>query len=431
MKRFLSILLVAVLIVSSMATVAFAAGSVNVSVTDNQTVKGGDTVTLTVTVSGEFSNYELTMSAAKGLTIVSIDGVTSNVNNGKVAFSAASNQSKSTFTVTVKVDENIAPGTYKVSANMTKAGVIVGVDNDTEDGIADGMVKITALDSGSATLTVECGHDWSAWSQTKDPSCTEKGEETRTCSICGKTETRAVDMLEHKWSAWSQTKEPTCSEKGEETRTCSVCGKTETRAVDKAAHTWGDWVVTKPATCTEDGVKVRTCSVCGEKQTEKIPSAEGHTWGEWTVIKAATCTEDGEQTRKCSACGAVETEVIPATGHDWDEEIWNYDETHHWHVCKNCGEKCEHNAEHGPITEWQIVKEPTAKETGLQQKFCEVCGAVVASEDIPATGEGPIDPVPGTGDPTGMLMMLGGLFLLLLLLLAVALYMIKRKTAAK
>lgn len=429
MKKFLSIMLVAVLIVTSMATVAFAdGGSATASVSKSQTVKAGDTVTLTVTVSGKFSNYELTMKAAEGLTITSITGVTSNINNGKVAFSSATNNETHSFQVTVKVSDTIEPGSYKVTADLTKASMIVPIEEDTEDGIPDTLVRVSLAD-GSATLTVDCKHDWSDWTQTKAPTCDEKGEETRTCSICGEVETRAIDAKGHQWGAWTQTKAPTCTVKGEETRTCSVCGETETRPVDKAPHTWGEWVVTKAATCTDDGLKTRTCSVCGEKQTEVIPAAEGHKWGEWTVIKAATCTEDGEQTRKCSVCGEVETEIIPAAGHDWDEEIWCYDETHHWHVCSVCGEKCEHIAEHGPITEWQIVKEPTAKEAGLQQKFCEVCGAVVASEEIPATGEGPIDPVPGTGDPTNLLMIGGAAFLLLLLLLLVALYMIKRKAA--
>ena len=68
MKRFLSILLVAVLIVTSMVTVAFAAdGSATASVSKSQTVEAGDTVTLTVTVSGNFSNYEMKVTADDGL----------------------------------------------------------------------------------------------------------------------------------------------------------------------------------------------------------------------------------------------------------------------------------------------------------------------------------------------------------------------------
>lgn len=38
-------------------------------------------------------------------------------------------------------------------------------------------------------------HSFGEWTETKAPTTTEKGEETRTCSECGKTETRDVDML--------------------------------------------------------------------------------------------------------------------------------------------------------------------------------------------------------------------------------------------
>ncbi len=44
------------------------------------------------------------------------------------------------------------------------------------------------------------GHDWSDWTITTKATCTEAGEETRTCTRCGEAETRPVDALGHKWS---------------------------------------------------------------------------------------------------------------------------------------------------------------------------------------------------------------------------------------
>ena len=73
----------------------------------------------------------------------------------------------------------------------------------------------------------------------------------------------------HSWSTWTQTKAPTCTEPGTETRTCS-CGATETRAVNALGHTWQE---TAP-TCTEAGSK--TCKVCGKK--ESGAAALGHDW---------------------------------------------------------------------------------------------------------------------------------------------------------
>ena len=63
MKRFISILLVAILIVTSLATVAFAAGSASVA-GNTKTAKAGEEVTLTFTVSGEFANYQLEIGRA-------------------------------------------------------------------------------------------------------------------------------------------------------------------------------------------------------------------------------------------------------------------------------------------------------------------------------------------------------------------------------
>ena len=42
--------------------------------------------------------------------------------------------------------------------------------------------------------------------------------------------------VEHNWGDWEVTKEPTFTEKGEETRTCSGCGETETREIDKVTY---------------------------------------------------------------------------------------------------------------------------------------------------------------------------------------------------
>lgn len=44
----------------------------------------------------------------------------------------------------------------------------------------------------------------------------------------------------HSWGEWTQTKAPTCSTKGEESRTCSAGGETETREVAQLTHTDGD-----------------------------------------------------------------------------------------------------------------------------------------------------------------------------------------------
>ena len=65
----------------------------------------------------------------------------------------------------------------------------------------------------------------------------------------------------HEWGEWVQTKAPTATEEGEETKTCATCGEKETRPIPKTTHThdWGEWAVTTPPTTTAEGVETRTC----------------------------------------------------------------------------------------------------------------------------------------------------------------------------
>ena len=46
------------------------------------------------------------------------------------------------------------------------------------------------------TKTIQAlGHDWGDWTVLKEPTFADQGSERRTCSICGETETRAIEAL--------------------------------------------------------------------------------------------------------------------------------------------------------------------------------------------------------------------------------------------
>lgn len=71
------------------------------------------------------------------------------------------------------------------------------------------------------------------------PTCTETGlTEGSHCSVCGEviTAQESVPALGHSWGAWSVTTPATCDDAGVETRTCSVCGETETRGIAALGH---------------------------------------------------------------------------------------------------------------------------------------------------------------------------------------------------
>ena len=142
----------------------------------------------------------------------------------------------------------------------------------------------------------------------------------------------------HDWSEWTVTTEPTCTEEGVETRTCA-CGETQTRAVDALGHTEGEPVKENEVapTCKEDGSydSVVYCSVCGEelsRETIIVPTTGEHN----TVIRdaiEATCTEEGYTGDTwCLDCGRriAVGEVIPVLAHDWENGS-----------CVNCGTKLE------------------------------------------------------------------------------------------
>lgn len=70
------------------------------------------------------------------------------------------------------------------------------------------------------------------------------------------------------------TKEPTCTETGVRTYTCS-CGDSYTETIAAKGHSWDSGVVTKQPTATEDGIRTYTCTTCGETRTESIPATGG------------------------------------------------------------------------------------------------------------------------------------------------------------
>ncbi len=104
----------------------------------------------------------------------------------------------------------------------------------TEDGYTGNVVCNTCgavLEAGEKIPAT--GHDFGEWTVTKEATCTEAGEETRTCSKGDAAETRETPATGHEFGEWVVTKEATVSEEGEETRTCAKCGAAETRAIEK------------------------------------------------------------------------------------------------------------------------------------------------------------------------------------------------------
>ena len=257
--------------------------------------------------------------------------------------------------------------------------------------------------SGQTIAKTE-NHSWDAGKVTTKATCTEEGEKTFTCSICGDEKTEKVSATGHQhteirnkkeatckeegysgdtWckdcgkkilsgqeivktedQSWNQgeiKKEPTCKEEGEKTFTCSICGNTKTEKVSTTDHQHMEIRNQKNPTCKEAGYSGDTyCADCGVKISsgKTIAKTKNHNWDGGVITTEPTCTERGEKTFTCTICGNTNTKKVNATGHSYGA--------------------------------YKVVKEPTNKRKGLKSKTCSVCGKIVY-EAIPKTNFSPTD----------------------------------------
>ncbi len=257
--------------------------------------------------------------------------------------------------------------------------------------------------SGQTIAKTE-NHSWDAGKVTTKATCTEEGEKTFTCSICGDKKTEKISATghqhteirnkkeatcketgysgdtwckdcgkkilsgqaivkteDHSWNQGEITKEPTCKEEGEKTFTCSICGNTKTEKVSTTDHQHMEIRNQKNPTCKEAGYSGDTyCADCGVKISsgKTIAKTKNHNWDGGVITTEPTCTERGEKTFTCTICGNTNTKKVNATGHSYGA--------------------------------YKVVKEPTNKRKGLKSKTCSVCGKIVY-EAIPKTNFSPTD----------------------------------------
>lgn len=141
------------------------------------------------------------------------------------------------------------------------------------------------------------------------------------------------------------TAEPTCTEAGGKTSTCSLCGDVKTEIIPSTGHSYGEFETTKEASCTKNGTKTRTCATCGDEDKQTIPST-GHTQGEEVKTVDATCINAGYTVYSCSTCKEnYEVEGEAALGHSGHD------------VCTRC---CEVNAA------WTLVTDASSLKIGDQ-----------------------------------------------------------------
>ena len=164
-------------------------------------------------------------------------------------------------------------------------------------------------------------HEHKYSSMVVDPTCENVGYTFYTCD-CGDTyQDNTVAEKGHSWSEWTVTKEPTDTEAGSKSRTCNVCGTTESELIEVHVHTYTDKKVAP--TCDEAGYTVHTCS-CGHSYTSDGVDYLGHEWSEWVVTVEPTVSSTGERSRSCSRCKEVVTELVPKLDAETGEAYESY-----------------------------------------------------------------------------------------------------------
>ena len=141
------------------------------------------------------------------------------------------------------------------------------------------------------------GHSWDEGKEITDSTCTGEGMTEYTCIRCGATRlegdeaaghipgdpatctdpqlcTRCGAVIENALGHDYETvvTEPTCTEMGYTTYTCTRCGDAYKGDYTEAAgHKPGDWIIDKEPTTDSEGSKHKECEVCGETlETEEI-----------------------------------------------------------------------------------------------------------------------------------------------------------------
>ncbi|MDR0288178.1 MAG: hypothetical protein LBI03_10815 [Clostridiales bacterium] len=214
----------------------------------------------------------------------------------------------------VSVQAESSPSESSITGNGSDDGnnefvaIETKMPTDTENGYILYRCESSGLEYKETLYAT--GHVWSAWSVVKAPTCTEPGQEERTCNV-GSThsETRPIPALGHEYVLTVTL--PTDTEAGVKTYTCSRCGDTYTEPGAPAlGHEYAATVAKEP-TCTGLGVITYTCSRCGDSYTEPIP-ALGHEYGDWVTDKPAGPGVAGSRYKECARCGERMYEAIAA-----------------------------------------------------------------------------------------------------------------------
>ena len=235
---------------------------------------------------------------------------------------------------------------------------------------------------------------------TQEPTCTQTGIATFTCSCGDGTYTETIPVLGHDLGDWTVDTAATCTTDGIEVRSCSRCDYEESRIIPATDHSWDEGTVETEATCSASGLKVYKCKNCDEIKQEIIPATGKHDWV-FSYKYAASCESEGYTVEKCSICGVTrQTDFTDKIDHQYAidpesvKEATCTEAAYREYECVYCGDRyadAQYSASNGPLghdlegVAWEVKVAATCTTAGVDHRFCKRCGTEF-EQDTPALG---------------------------------------------
>ncbi len=250
----------------------------------------------------------------------------------------------------------------------------------------------------SSLSTKALGHVWTIKKGTTLLSCSYNE-----CTRCGETS----EEEGHSWDEGKVQTEATATSSGTTLYTCTKCKTTKTEDIaplDTASHphVWKDLEEEEATrdvvkhysiapTCEERGYTMRECTDCGVTYKYKYVDALGHKT-KLTEAVQPTCTEWGNaRYYTCSICEELFKDVNGINGttsdevkkgraplnHLYDENVYERDNTSHWHLCLRCtkpSEEVSHSYNQSSTSSSYLKSSATCTQAAVYYYSC-LCGA--------------------------------------------------------
>ena len=190
----------------------------------------------------------------------------------------------------------LTAGYLKTSGNATLVSIVDGALNLTKfnggQTVSLGSDGVTSDPMGeSLTIAAQRHHEGEALEQNITGATCEHGgayDVVICCSVCGEELHRThieTEALGHSWGEWTVARKATQTAEGEEVRTCSECGKKETRPIPKLeAEKTSEPASSEEAKDSGVGEQTKEAETESPRTAASPRTADREQWSIWLVI---------------------------------------------------------------------------------------------------------------------------------------------------